>query len=289
MPIYISTSYVKQNLKSALDLFVCNNIINIELGSTNDYIENLEKILLNYKKNNSELNFTIHGYFPADREPFVMNLASQDPKILNKSINKIKNSVELCNMLGIGFLTIHPGFCVDPAMSDLGEPFNKNLKIYDRDQCFKTFLDSVKQLCVHAKQYRIKLGIENQVVAGFNLIDGQNKIFLMASADEFVTLIKKANHDNLGVLIDFGHLKVTSKTLGFGKLEFIDKIKDNIVAFHAHDNDAVTDCHGPITMGSWFLPLLRKKTFKETPVILESMCADIEQIKGQIEILKNIN
>lgn len=275
--IFISTSCLKQgkNLFYVLDKYLENGIRTVELGSSHNYENNLQDKLLNeYLK---KAKFQIHGYFPPLKNPIVINLASQNKEILQKSIFHSKQAIDLTYKLGSSLYSIHAGIRKDPDPKELGKKFNTK-NIADYNAAFDTFVSSLKEICKYAKQYNIEIAVENHVVAPFNLTNKENKLFLMSGHDEFIELFKNVKKRNLGILLDLGHLKVTSKTLGFDKNIFIDEIKEYIKVIHLHDNDGATDLHRNIKLGSWPFEIIKEKKIKDIPITLESHNLTIQEI-----------
>lgn len=281
MPIYISTSCLGfgKKVSDVLKVFQEAGIKNIELGSSHVYEEGIEDYL-----NNLDANFIIHNFFPTPKKEFTMNLASKDEKILNLSREQAKRAIDLAEKIKAPLYSFHAGFRVDPEYNKLGQKFNTD-KITPYNQAFDIFIDSVKEILDYAQNKNIKLAIEPNVLAEFNLINGKNELLLICEYWEIEKLFKRVNSDNLGILLDLGHLKVTSNCLNFDKDGFVDKVADKVFAIHIHDNDSKTDLHQNINEKSWALSVLKRKNFKKIPIILESHLPDIEEIKKTSNLL----
>ena len=115
--LYVSTTFIKDNqkIKIALDILKSAGIKNVELGSNHIYESNYNYI----KKYN--FNFLVHNYFPIPKENFVINIASFDKKIREKSLNQIKKSINFYKKIGAKIYTFHPGFIVDPIQANFSE------------------------------------------------------------------------------------------------------------------------------------------------------------------------
>jgi sugar phosphate isomerase/epimerase len=119
------------------------------------------------------------------------------------------------------------------------------------------------------------------VVAPFNLVEGRNLLLLLAEPREFTRLFAEIHDDLLGVLLDLGHLRVTAKTLGFDKADFIEAVAPTIGGFHLHDNDGDSDQHLPVQAGSWALSVLVQERFNGRPVVVEA------KFEGAAELAKH--
>jgi len=280
MAIYVSTLCLKNDgdLSDILDAYSRNGIKNVELGPFQRPIpEEIEFKKYGFK-------YLVHHYFPPPLKPFIINLASQDEKILRLSKNQIKKSIDLCSKLGVELFSFHAGFRADP---DLNYVFPKDNYITLYEKAFGTFVESVKEINNYAVNNGVRLAIENNVLSNNNLIKGKNELLLLCEAFEYEELWDKVRSNNLGVLLDLGHLKITSISLGFDRQGFIERVKDKIFALHIHDNDGKMDGHFRITDLSWCLDALRKYDFKNVPVILEMSNLTIEQIVQDVNFVRN--
>ena len=89
--IFLSTGgFSKQKPEDTANLFLKNNIVNIELSSGKHSNQNLNEIIKLKKK----CNFVLHNYFPPPKKPFVMNLASKNKSIFKQTRNLILKSIK---------------------------------------------------------------------------------------------------------------------------------------------------------------------------------------------------
>ena len=87
--------------------------------------------------------------------------------------------------------------------------------------------------------------------------------------------------DNVYLLLDVAHLKVSSKTLGFSKTEFIKKCNKWIKVYHLSDNNGEFDTNDDVKNNSWFWKYLKKDAIYYS---LEIKFKNIMQLKKQIKI-----
>lgn len=272
MSIYISTSCLEHKLGilKMLDLFKELGVKNVELGVSQEYRKDYKKILANYN-----FNFIVHHYFPPPRNPFVINLSSPNKKILEKSINQIKKSIDFCHDFNIDLFSFHAGFRIDP---DINLKFNLE-KIPSYERSFNIFKESVKKIAKYAKERNVKVAIENNVISEDNLIGGQNKVLLMCELWEFQKLFKEVTLENLGILLDLGHLKVSSHSLNFNRYNFIEKIRNKVLAIHIHENNGRKDEHKKIRKNSWCLEVINKWfQNKKIPLVMEGNYSNIKEL-----------
>jgi len=261
MQLYYSTSCLSRyKLSQILDIYSESGIKNIELGVCKE-----PDIDLNILKKHN-FNYIVHHYFPPPEKPFIINLASQDKRIREKSIVQIKSSIDFCAALNINLFSFHAGFRVDPDMNFKFAPDN----IPDYETSFNTFKESVLEIVDHAERSGVKVAIENNSLSEYNLINGQNKLLLMCELWEFERLFSEIKSTSLGILLDVGHLKLTSNLLKYDTDKFVSRLKDKIFAVHIHENNGRVDEHRCIKEGDWSLDIV-DKYFKhsDVPIILE--------------------
>ncbi|MFC2034058.1 sugar phosphate isomerase/epimerase family protein [Chloroflexota bacterium] len=277
MPVYVSTSCLTRgsSIFEVLETYTRAGLNHVELGASHKHIDNLSPSDFEQY----EINFIVHHYFPPPREPFIVNLASQDPLILKRSKEQINRSLQFCHSLGVKLFTLHAGFRVDPNNK---LQFPKEPPDAPYETAFDTFIESIDEINSRAQQLGVRIAIENNVLSDYNLIDGQNPFFLLCEAEEFERLWREIPSTNVGMLLDLGHLKVTSHWLGFDKYEFVDRIQDRVFALHIHDNNGRVDQHKGLDESSWCLEVLGRKCFADIPIVLESSGLSIEQISQQL-------
>ena len=96
---FLSTTFVEDGtlVTNAVTLGNKYNIKQFELGSNHKYENDLKNKL---KINNN--HYLVHNYFPVPKDDFVINIASHNDAILNKSLEQIKTSLKFCKRLFFG-------------------------------------------------------------------------------------------------------------------------------------------------------------------------------------------
>ena len=285
--IFVSTSCLKENksVKQVIKEYVKIGIKNIELGPTHKYEEGILEFIKNIKKRHN-IQFTLHGYFPPQKEQLIVNLASQNQRIRKSSITHIKKMIDTALEISAELCSFHAGFLVDPEK--LGQPFNKNIRCQYED-AYKTFLLSVIEICKYAKDKKIKIAFENNEASYYNLINGKNELLLMCEPYEFERLfmdLEKHGITNLGILLDLGHLKVSANNLNFDPHKFIKIFKDKIVEIHISENDGSTDQALSLKEDSWAVKVLQTTSFKDQIITLEAIKLDVEEIQNQTSLIR---
>lgn len=273
--IYLSTGGF--NFLSGAEVaahFVENKITNIELSGGTSNTKQIEKLL----PLNSNCNFQIHNYFPPPQEAFVFNLASEDELIFTKSVNHAHRAIDLAEKLGSKFYSFHAGFLMDPDINDLGKQFTKG-KLNKRESAIEVFVDRVNQISSYAKEKGIMILLENNVISNANLNHFGTNPFLMTDHLEALQIMNSTD-DNVGLLVDVAHLKVSSYSEKFCKYEYLKSTSDFTFAYHLSDNDGKSDTNEEVGTDSWFWSEVRKDlNYYTLEVYNQNLKALAQQIK----------
>jgi len=274
--ICVSTGQFKGiNTSTLIKKLYKNGIQNIEL-SAGRYEKNIEKKIISLKK---EHNLFLHNYFPRPKKDFILNLCSINPEIRKKSYKHVINGINLSSKIKSQCFSFHAGFLLDPNILEIGKKFART-KMRNKSDAIKDFIKIVNKLAKYAGEKKITLLIENNVVTSQNLKTFKKNPLLMADHKDAIKIMKKTP-ENVCLLLDVAHLKVSSKTLDFSKTEFIKKCNKWIRVYHLSDNDGNFDTNDEVRSNSWFWKYLKKDAIYYS---LEIKFKNIAQIKKQIKI-----
>ena len=277
MTIGISTlAFHKKRREEIVDL-AKENKWTIEFSSSFPFQEDMIDFFLAI-----DIKRLAHNYFPAPKEPFVINLASTDKDIRQRSIAHCIQGLQLSKKCEAFFFSAHAGFCIDPDPYQLGKQLDVNVAI-DRDLNWKLFLDSIQIILLEADRLDLSFLIENNVTAKFNLREDGQEVLFCSRPEEMINLVKEMDSDRFGLLLDTAHLKVSSKALAFNLNKAVAKIKDFVKYVHHSDNDEDRDTNESISTDYWFLPWMQE--FKQCIHILEVKNIETDQIKEQLNLL----
>jgi sugar phosphate isomerase/epimerase len=225
------------------------------------------------------LKLMLHNYFPAPKEPFVLNLAAADRDILERSRDHCCAALELSAELEAPVFAAHAGFTVQPDPRQLGRRF-ASISVSHREEAYGIFVDSVGELSARGRRLGVRFIVENNVVAPFNSRDGRNPFLLLAESDEILRCAADVGSD-FGVLMDVGHLKVSAQTLGFDAVGALRAVVPVVTAWHLSENDGSTDDNRPFDAAAWFLPYLDDKC----PLTLEVYNTTEASIRQMMRLL----
>ncbi len=281
IPIYVSTTAIgNKSLTKTVKQFNKFGIKNIEL-SYGVYEKNFKKVFNRLSKKN---NFLFHNYFPKPKKNFVINLASFNKGIRLQSIKFIKKNIDFCSKNGINFYSFHSGFLIDPKPEHLGSEIPK-IVIQPRDKSVKLFINTIKSIAKYADERKIKLFIENNVISKQNLIKFKKNPLLMTNPKEIKKIMSKLPN-NVRLLMDVAHLKVSSKTLKFDLIKSFKYLSRYTGAYHLSDNNGIIDNNKDINKNSWFLNLISKVDF----ISIEVANKNLAIVKKQLNLIdKKIN
>lgn len=226
-----------------------------------------------------------HNYFPAPKIPFVVNLASADAKIRERSISHCLQGLKISAENGASFFAAHAGFCIDPDPKELGKPLTLPKGRIDKDYHWDIFINSVQEILQVAEELAVDFYIENNVIAAFNMLEDGTNPLLCCDAEEMLRLIDEMCHSRLAILLDTAHLKVSAETIGFDAVWQVAQLQHVIKAIHHSDNDGKVDNNQQLREGYWFAEHIRK--FLDVPHVLEVRNLTESQIKEQLTLLQS--
>ena len=274
--LYISSlAFLRKTVEEIITICSEQNY-NLEFSSGMPFRKNMKEIFLN-----ASLQRMPHNYFPDPEIPFVLNLASVNSEIRNKSIAHCKEGLKLAKSTNSPFYAAHAGFCIDPNPLELGKKISINQKI-DQKINKEHFLNSISEILILADTLEIDFLIENNVLAPFNF-NGENPL-LCCDFKDIDWLFKEIQHNRFGLLLDTAHLKVSCKTLNLDLLSEFNKIRPFIKAFHHSDNDGTKDSNLVLKDDYWFLKYF--KEYENYIHVIEVKSLSIAEIESQINLFK---
>ena len=278
MTIYISTGgFNKISAARAIEKLNKIGINNIEL-SGGRYEPNLLKQIKKFNK----LNIKIHNYFPPPKKPFVLNFASLDKKIYEKSENLVLKAINFSKEIKSKYYSFHAGFLCDITPKDLGKKV-KRKKLNSRQVCTEIFIDRIKKISKVAKKSGVTLMIENNVITKNNLLEFGENPFLMSEPKESKKILDLFP-DNVGMLLDVAHLKVSAKTLGFKRSEMFLKCKKKIFGYHLSENNGYRDSNDAFNKNAWFWKFIPKKSEYVSIEVYEN---ETDKLLNLLQLVKN--
>lgn len=197
-----------------------------------------------------EIRFQIHNYFPPPQDPFVLNLGSLDSVIGERSIAHVEQALQWCAALGADRYSFHAGFLLDPKVDELGKRIPSR-HLFDRDECIDVFVNRVSRLAGIAKKMGVGLMVENNVLSAKNAAEFPTNPLLMCDPQECLRIMDLLP-ENVQLLIDVAHLKVSANSLHFDSSRMFDVCHERIAGYHLSDNNGLEDSNKPFGEDAWF-------------------------------------
>jgi sugar phosphate isomerase/epimerase len=245
--VYVSTACLKEkSISKILEVLADNNITNIELSGGTDYYDGLEYDL-GMLKNKYNLNYACHAYFPPPKEHFVVNLASCNDIIYRKSINHYVDCIDMLKSLECNTLSVHAGFLVEVGTGEIGKRIS-NTVVYDKDRAYDRFCCAYEKLECLCHKNGIELYLENNVLSGENYKSFGYTNYMMMT--DYESIMEMKGQMDFKLLLDLGHLHVSSKTLGLEYTKECSDLKKHVKWLHISENSGIFDEHKPLVRNS---------------------------------------
>ncbi len=275
-----STVFGRTDFESACRIAVEAGLPGLELSGNIAFLEDaaLSKVFASYRE---RIDLFIHNYFPAPKDPFVLYLSLRHH--WDRSIDHCRRAIDLCQANGLKQYSLHAGFAIDLTPGDLGGHQEK-LKPVDFDESRHNFFQACQHAAGYAQEKGVDLLVENNVVAVYNCPEGVNCRYHFADLEELPLFIEFFKRNNVGVLLDVAHLKVSAQTLGFDPVEFVRQVRPFIRAVHLSDNNGREDENLPVSEKSWFWGHLPWDQIEYASFELKKVSMEI--VREQIDLLR---
>ena len=280
MQLFLSTTFygiINSDISKALEGLDTLDIDGIELGSTHAYQSNIGNII----SKNWVGRIVTHNFFPPMKDvEFVMNIASDDIDIRNKSVNHAVFCIKFAASIGAEVYTVHPGFTAKPDIhknTNYTYDFSFNDEKVDKKISFVNMVKSLKLLIKIAKKNKIRLAIETE---GSLTKTG---VLLMESMDEYDQIFSIFRED-IFLNLNLAHTRFASIEHGFKVKEFIKKYYEKIILVEISHNNGKVDQHLPLVGDSYVFDYLH--LLPDVPCILEFRNSTINQIKYSISLMR---
>lgn len=285
--IFVSSSCLKNNtIKQSVQELANQGYKNIELsGGTSLYEKYVEDLLDLKEKYN--LNYLVHNYFPPPKKPFMLNIASLNDELFEKSVDHCLKAINLCKILECKKYGVHAGFLIDFSPNEAGKKISYR-KPNDRVAAIDRLSQAWEKI-TKAANNEVDLYIENNVYSKANheTYKGNNP-FLLTDYNSYLELKEKINFK---VLLDLAHLKVSCNTLNLNFLDQSNKLFQYTDYLHVSGNDGFSDQNHGIKDDASITSFFENKDLNGKTLTLE-VYSGIDSIKEsykKLEIFKSKN
>lgn len=263
--IYVSSSCVNhRKIKDSVIALVEQGFRNIELSGGTHAYDHMEQDLIALKQQH-QLSYRCHNYFPPPVSHFVLNLSSSDPVARGIAIKHIQSAIELSERLEAKKLGIHAGFRMQPKVTELGQAISKS-QLLDEAVAIQLFVEAWLELSQQAKAAGVELYIENNVLSAANSKTFAANPFLAtdhASIKHLLVLTQSK------LLLDVAHLKVSCHSLGFNFSEQLTALIQCSDYIHLSDNNGLADTNKGLQPDSELLDILSHVSLQGKTFTLE--------------------
>ena len=254
MNCFLSTSVYK-NL--ALDKAIenCGNHTNgmVELSAPHPHISNDEIDIMLKKYINKGFIFTFHNYFPPPEKSFVLNIAGESNKGIKQCKNLIYNVLDLSNVCNTNIYGIHAGYLGKATPTESG---------YFNFKGQSNYKESLENAAMFINNVIDDFDREGMVLLIENLFPSRTKFHSLFCSLEQIDDLLSLIPENVGLLLDLGHLNISANIFGFDRDEFLDnyleKYGSRLAEIHISENNGYVDEHLPLTKQSWQLNALKQ-------------------------------
>lgn len=156
--------------------------------------------------------------------------------------------------------------------------------IVDREKSLHIFIDRVKEIALEFKDQGVMLLVENNVLSKNNFINFGCNPFLLIDVEECNYFMSKMP-ENVRLLIDVAHLKVSANSLNFNPEEMLKECARWTYAYHLSDNDGFVDSNSPISSDSWFWPHLNNNV---KFYVLEVYNISESELQSQVKLVSKM-
>ncbi len=241
--LYVSSACINgKKISEIVSKLAEEGIRAIELSGGSAYYDNVKEDL-KYLKKYYKLTYACHAYFPPPEEDFVVNLASCNDEIYNKSLEHYDRCISLMKDVEIADLSVHAGFYIEVSANEIGKELSDTVK-YDKSESRKRFCNGVRMLQKKTCEINARFYVENNVISKSNYerLNRCNNL-MMTDYDSLQELKEILNFD---FLLDLAHLKVSCNALGLNYNNQINKMKKYVKWIHISENNGIEDSHGLI-------------------------------------------
>jgi len=234
--------------------------------------------------------FLVHNYFPAPEKPFVLNVAALDEESLAPSIKLARSALALAADLDAPFYSLHAGFAARLRPDQLGKPQEQAVSLsagdIDRDKAYEAMLVNVRGLADFADSHGVSLLLENNVISPIYLQRMPVNPLLLTEGAEICRFFDDLDRDNVGLLLDVAHAKVSATALGFDMNDFVDQVAPLVRCLHLSDNAGREDTNDPFAQSAWFMS--RLPDFRHCEIVVEAYRLQPRDMLSELELLQRI-
>ena len=291
MKCYLSTScFGNEPVAQAVEKCHEFDVGGVELSAPHPYEATDSLVAKLQKFNKMGCKFTLHNYFPPPQKEFVLNIASVNREIAEAGKDLVENALHIAAQLRAPYFGVHAGYLAD-AVAQPDGMFLFEDKLQDYATALENAAIFVKKIASNADDAKVVLLLENLFPTP------REKKSLFCAFDEIRDL-SDCVPPTVGLLLDLGHLNISSHILGFNKWAFLESFLDaygeRLFEVHFSENNGRTDDHLGIDAGSWqldaakLIQTIKPASGNERVFCLESRHTKHEEIASSLHLINEI-
>jgi len=262
--IYVSSTCSKHDrIKDSVEELARNGFKNIELSGGTKHYEVYEEDLLELKDKHN-LNYLLHNYFPPPNEDFMLNLASLNNEIYQKTLEHYEEAILFSRKLGAKRFGFHAGYFIDFNRKEVGQNISLT-ELYNKDKAIKRFCEGYNYLKEKTKD--IELYIENNVLSHTNSLTFKRQCPFMLT--DYKGYEELSSVIDFKLLLDVAHLKVSANSLNIDFDEQLNKMISISNYIHLSDNDGLHDQNLGLNENSQLVEYFREFEWNNKTITLE--------------------
>jgi sugar phosphate isomerase/epimerase len=255
MGCYLSTSSFKKiSIEDAINAcgFLSDKVVELSAPHPHQSVEEISVILKNFQSKG--YRFTLHNYFPPPEKSFVLNMATDDIETQDKSRALVHGAMQLCEAAGSNVYGIHAGYLASATAREDGM-FN----FADQEASYEDSLERATKFVNGVNSGFMEKGVTLLIE---NLFPGRSrKTSLNCSLVEIREFMSNVP-ESVGLLLDLGHLNISSNLMGFDRKTFLedylDEFGERVHEVHISENNGLKDEHLPLKPNSWQLDAIKE-------------------------------
>lgn len=262
----------------------------IEVSAPHKYqsIEELKETLVRFRNVGCEI--TLHNYFPAPKDEFILNIASNDQIDIKKAKTLVTNALELSCLISSPLYGLHPGYLSQATKVEEGKFVFTN-KITSYANALDNAVMFISNFASQFKRRRVKLLVENLFP------EPDNNHSLCCTFGEICEFMNQAPQE-VGLLLDLGHLNVSSKLRDFDRdlflYKYLEAFADRVFEVHLSENNGILDEHLAIKEKSWQLNAIKlieqtkAENNAERIYCIEARNSNLEELRHSVYLVNDV-
>jgi sugar phosphate isomerase/epimerase len=254
----------------------------VEVGAGHRYEPNAVETVIELKRKYPDKRFTVHALFPPmEKGSYVMNMS--DSKEHTTILKTADGMFDLAKSIGADVVGLHGGHAGEVVWVPDRGGFDKLevIKSIPAETAENSMMALLEKLVRLAEERGVKLAIE---ISPFDISKP-----VLSDPDIFERVFSKFKSENLGLLLDIGHVHISAAAKGFDPYDFTERLKGKIFEVHLHDVVDGEDHHlvgtGEIDFGRHF-EIIGKRTLEEIPLVFEytNLVSEEDALRGKKRI-----